>query len=496
MSNKSRQNRRSFIRNGALATAGFFIVPRHTLGKGYTAPSDKLNIAAIGAGGKGTGDIFNAFNSGANNVVGLADVDWNQCKTSFDRFPNAKRYHDFRVMLDEMGKDIDAVTISTPDHFHAYAAMACMQLGKHVYVQKPLTHNIAEARMLTEAARRYKVVTQMGNQGSSNPAQKIAIDWFDKGLIGQVHTVNIWTNRPVWPQGIPVPTEKPALPASMTDKEWDIWLGPAQYVDYHPLYHPFKWRGWWNFGTGALGDIGCHTIDSPFRILGLGYPTEVECSVGNVFLKDWNPEYIPEGCPPSSHVQIQFPATKKNKIPLKMIWMDGGIKPMHPDWIPANEPLSDDGGENGIILHGTKGLMTIGMYGNSPKIYLKNGEKIEMPKTEETSASKLPEWGHQIYWTQACKAGFESKEHKALTSSFDYSGPLTETVLMGNLAIRSYMIRNKVQRKMPNGSMRDAFEFPGRLKLLWDGINMKITNFPDANQFVSREYRSGWEPKK
>ena len=487
-----KQQRRDFIRNSGLAAAGFFIVPRHVLGRGYTAPSDKLNLAAIGAGGKGTGDINNAFNKGENNVVALADVDWNQAKTSFTRFPDAKKYKDFRVMLDEMGKSIDAVTISTPDHFHAYAAMACMQLGKHVYVQKPLTHNIAEARLLTETARRFKVVTQMGNQGASNPMQKVAMDWFDKGKIGNVHTVNIWTNRPVWPQGIPVPTDKPALPASMTDKEWDTWLGPAAYVDYNPLYHPFKWRGWWNFGTGALGDIGCHTIDSPFRILGLGYPNEVECSVGAVFLKDWNPEYIPEGCPPSSHVQIQFPATKKNKTPMKMIWMDGGIRPMHPDLIPANEPISDDGGQNGIILHGTKGLMTIGMYGNNPKLYLNNGDKIVAPeiKPEDRYAA---EHGHQVRWTEACKAGFGSKEHSALTSSFDYSGPLTETVLMGNLAIRSYMVRKKVDAV---GDQRARMDWPGRIKLQWDGASMKITNFEEANAFVTREYRKGWEIEK
>lgn len=487
MSKNKHHSRRNFIRQSSLAAAGFFIVPRHVLGRGYVAPSDKLNIAAIGAGGKGGSDIFNAFNKGANNVVALADVDWNQAKGSVQRFPDAKRYNDFRVMLDEMGSSIDAVTISTPDHFHAYAAMACMQMGKHVYVQKPLTHNIAEARMLTEAARKYKVVTQMGNQGSSNPAQKVAMDWFDKGLIGTVHTVNIWTNRPVWPQGIPVPTDKPALPATMTAKDWDTWIGPAQFVDYHPLYHPFKWRGWWNFGTGALGDIGCHTIDSPFRILGLGYPTEVECSVGAVFIKDWQPEYIPEGCPPSSHVEIKFPATKKNKSPLKMIWMDGGIRPMHPDLIPANEAISDDGGENGIILHGTKGLMTIGMYGNNPKVYLKNGEKLTMPKPAEgaPATQPLPEYGHQVAWADACKAGFNSPQHKALSSSFDYSGPLTETVLMGNLAIRSYMLRRKRQAGGGN-------EFYGRLKLLWDGINMKITNFDDANQFVRRQNREGW----
>lgn len=488
MPNK-RNNRRDFIRQSSLAAAGFFIVPRHVIGKGHVAPSDKLNLAAIGAGGKGSSDLFNAFNKGANNVVAMADVDWDRCTTSFERFPNAKRYHDFREMLEKSGKDIDAVTISTPDHFHAVAAMACMQMGKHVYVQKPLTHNIAEARMLTEAARKHKVVTQMGNQGSSNPEQKVAMDWFEKGLIGDVHKVEVWTNRPVWPQGIPVPTDKPALPSSMTAANWDTWLGPAQYVDYHPLYHPFKWRGWWNFGTGALGDIGCHTIDSPFRILGLGYPTEVECSVGQIFIKDWNPEYIPEGCPPSSLVEIQFPATKKNKIPCKLVWMDGGLRPFHPPQLPANEPLSTDGkGANGVFLHGSKGVMIIDMYGNNPRIYLNSGEVIKTPVVKEID---LPEYGHQVHWANACKAGFNSKEHKELSSSFDYSGPLTETVLMGNLAIRSYMLRKEVV----NAAGKSGLDFYGRKKLLWDGKAMKITNLDEANQFVTREYRNGWAIK-
>ncbi|MDH5400055.1 MAG: Gfo/Idh/MocA family oxidoreductase, partial [Cyclobacteriaceae bacterium] len=286
MKNKPTNNsRRAFLSKSALAAGSFYIVPRFVLGKGYIAPSDKLNLASIGAGGKGASDIQNAYNEGAENVVALCDVDKARCKQSIDRFPKAKFYSDFRVMLEEMGKDIDAVTISTPDHVHGVAAMTAMELGKHVYVQKPLTHNIYEARQLTLAARKNKVVTQMGNQGASNPDQEQLVQWYDQGLIGDVHTVYVWTNRPVWPQGIPVPTDKPALPEPMTAKDWDLFIGPASYVDYHPLYHPFKWRGWWNFGTGALGDMGCHLIDSPFRVLQLGYPTEVECSVGQVFIR-------------------------------------------------------------------------------------------------------------------------------------------------------------------------------------------------------------------
>ncbi|CAN1503934.1 Oxidoreductase, N-terminal [Spirosomataceae bacterium] len=483
------KGRRDFLKTGLVAASSFFIVPRHVLGKGFKAPSDKLNLAAIGAGGKGRSDIMNAFNNGAENVVALCDVDLGQCKATIDKFPKAKIYSDFRVMLEQMKGEIDAVTISTPDHVHGVAAMAAMQMGKHVYVQKPLTHNIYETRMLTEAARKYKIVTQMGNQGASNPGQQQMIEWHKKGLIGTVDTVYVWTNRPVWPQGIPVPSTKPELPDTMSKANWDLFIGPADYVDYHPLYHPFKWRGWWNFGTGALGDMGCHLIDPPFRVLELGYPTEVECSVGQVFLKDWTPEYIPEGCPPSSHVQLKFPASKKNKKDIKMIWTDGGVRPFHPDLIPANDSIGENGSANGVMIVGSKGIMTCGTYGLVPKVYKNNGEVLEMPKDYKTlnSNEKLPEYGHQVSWCDAIKEGFGGKKHQALTSSFDYSGPLTETVLMGNLAIRSYQLG----KKKTGGSA--GLDFDGRKKLLWDGSSMKITNYDEANQFVSRNYREGWK---
>ncbi len=483
MQDKKTVSRRNFLKTSALAAGSFLIVPRHVLGKGFIPPSDKLNIAAIGAGGKGYTDILNAWNKGANNVVALCDVDAPRAKEATGKFPKAKFYKDFRVMLEELRNSIDAVTISTPDHTHAVAAIAAMQLGKHVYVQKPLTHNIQEARMLTEAARKYRVVSQMGNQGASNPSQQVMMEWLDQGLIGTVTTVYVWTNRPVWPQGIPVPKDKPPLPPGMDAKDWDLWIGPAEPVDYHPLYHPFKWRGWWNFGTGALGDMGCHLIDPPFRVLGLGYPTEVECSVGQVFLQDWIPEHIPEGCPPSSSVQLKFPATARNNSEITMVWMDGGIRPFRHEWIPLEDPLGEEDSSNGVMMVGTKGVMTCATYGFNPKIYLKTGERIDMPKLSREERN-LPEFGHQIAWTEACKAGFGSREHLALTSSFDYAGPLTETVLMGNLAIRSYNLRRAKGR---------GHEYYGRRKLLWDGVQMKITNFDEANQFVSRPYRKGWQ---
>ena len=477
-------SRRQFLQTGALATAGsFFIVPRHVLGKGFIAPSDKLNIASVGAAGKGFSDSNNAYNKGANNIVALCDVDWgrDQVKKNFENHPKATRYKDFRQMLEKEGKNIDAVTVSTADHTHAIIAMAAMQMGKHVYVQKPLTHNIYEARMLTEAARKYKCVTQMGNQGASNPQQNQMVEWFDKGLLGKDHTVNLWTNRPVWPQGIPVPPTATEVPA---DLDWDLWLGPAQKVGYTPAYHPFKWRGWWNFGAGALGDIGCHIMDVPFRVLGLGSPTQVETSIGSVFLKDWTPEYIPEGCPPSSQVELKFPASAKNKQAVTMNWSDGGIRPTRPDWLPEGESMPENG-ENGMVMIGDKGLLVCGLYGNDPRLYTKDGQKF-VGAEKPDAVKNMPENGHQILWTEACKAGFNSKEHKGLHSSFDFAGPLTESVLMGNLAIRSYTLRT------PKADGK-GFNYPGRKKLTWDGPNMKITNFDEANQFVKREYRDGWK---
>lgn len=486
---KTSFSRRDALKKGTLAASGFFIVPRHVLGRGYIPPSDKLGLAAIGSGGKGRSDIINAWNEGANEVVALCDIDASQCKATIDKFPKARFYADFRKMLDENKDSIDAVTISTPDHTHAVAAMAAMSMGKHVFVQKPLTHNIHEARMLTNAARRYKIVSQMGNQGASNPGQEQMVKWFNEGKIGNVDTVHVWTNRPVWPQGIPVPSEKVALPESISKSNWDLFIGPAEMVDYHPLYHPFKWRGWWNFGTGALGDMGCHLIDTPFRVFQLGYPTEVECSVAQIFIQDWTPEYIPEGCPPASRVEIKFPGTVNNPVELKLTWHDGGLRPFHPDLIPSEDFIGEEGSANGVMMIGEKGIMTCGTYGLKPQIYLKTGEKITMPEDfkGENQYADQSNYGHQLLWTDACKQGFGGEKHKKLTSSFDYSGPLTETVLMGNLAIRSYMLGKK------SGNQRGGLDFPGRKRLKWDGDKMQITNFEEANQFVERTYRKGWE---
>ena len=475
-------SRRDFIKKGLLASS-IMIVPRHVLGgTGFTAPSDQLNIASIGCGGKGRPDIINASVGGRERVVALCDIDpfgQHGVTAIREQFPNARFYTDFRTLLEEE-KDLDAVTISTPDHTHANISMAAMDRGVHVYVQKPLTHNIKEARLLTETARAKKIVTQMGNQGASNPAQLQVKERIDSRQIGGVHTVKVWTNRPVWPQGIPLPKPDPEnLPEGLG---WDLWLGPAKVTPYSSAMHPFNWRGWWEYGTGALGDMGCHLIDIPFRALGLKYPTAVECSVGSVYRQMWTPEHLPEGCPPSSFVTINFDATETNNSPIRLEWSDGGIRPAHPDLIPPEDFLGDPGSNNGVMMIGDKGIITTGVYGYNPRLYKKGEPVVTYEQPEQTEA----EHGHHRKWIDAIKAGFNSPEHQALTSSFDYSGPLTETVLMGNIAIRSYMLREQTER---------GYNYFGRKKLLWDGNAMKITNLEAANQFVGREYRSGWELK-
>ena len=483
----STTTRRSFIKKtGAIATT-LYVVPRHVLGGvGYTAPSDRINLAAIGAGGKGRSDIRWASSEGQENVIALCDVDFSgSAADAVKEHPKAKQYADYRVMLDKE-KDIEAVTISTPDHVHAPAAIAAMERGIHVYVQKPMAHNIRETRIMTEMARDQRVVSQMGNQGGSNPLLGMVQKWVDSGVLGKISRVQVWTNRPVWPQGIPMP--KPNESMKPNALNWDLWLGPAEYMPYTPDLHPFSWRGWWDYGTGALGDVGCHLIDIPFRTLGLKYPTDAECSVGAIFSQKWTPDHHPKGCPASSFITLHFDATDKSQAPIEMTWSDGGIRPAHPQIIPADHDIGGRNSANGVLIHGENGIISTNINDSSalmPKLYLNDGTTEFGPENEDDFP---PEYDHQKKWIAACKAGYDSPEHRALTSSFDYAGPMTETVLMGNLAIRSYMLRREVQ----DGD-DTRMEYYGRKKLLWDGDSMRITNFEDANQFVGRTYRPGWE---
>jgi len=471
-------SRRKFIAQAATAATAFTIVPRFVLGKGYTAPSDKLYIAGIGAGGKGESDIANFAKSGKAEIAYLCDVDDRRAAKTVASFPNAKYYKDYRVMLDKEHKHIDAVSVSTPDHNHAVQAMAAMQLGKHVYVQKPLTHDIYEARMLTEAEKKYKVVTQMGNQGASNDGVRQLTEWYNDGQVGDVHTVYCWTNRPVWPQGIPWPSQKAEIPKEL---DWDLWLGTAPSKDYVEKLVPFNWRGWWDYGTGALGDMACHIIEPPFKVLGLGYPTEVECSVGSVYVDEFKRGYFPESCPPSSHIILTFPE-RNGKSKVKMHWMDGGIQPERPEELGPNERMGDGG--NGVIFIGTKGKMMCGTYSSLPSLLpTSRNQEVKTPQTIKRIAGGAE--GHYGQWVEACIAGYGKME---VSSDFAIAGPLTESILMGNLAIRSYDIRK------PRENNATQFDYPGRgIKLLWDGPNMKITNFDEANQFVKREYRQGWK---
>ena len=479
-------SRRDFLKGSLTALAGFYIMPRHVLGgPGFTAPSDKLIVAGIGVGGRGAADIKGIYESGKTEIAFLCDVDDARAAETRAAFPKAKYYKDFRKMFEKEHKHIDAVSVATPDHNHAIQALAAMQLGKHVYVEKPLTHDIYEARILTEAAKKYNVVTQMGNQGSSGDGVRQLMEWYNAGLIGDVHTVYSWTNRPVWPQGIswPNPDAKVPVPKEL---DWNLWLGTAPYEDYVNNLVPFNWRGWWDYGTGALGDMGCHLMEAPFRVLSLGYPTEAECSVGSVYVDQFKRGYFPESCPPSSHVVLKFAGTN-GKPDLDFHWMDGGIQPARPDELEPNEQMGDGG--NGVIFVGTKGKMMCSTYGRDPRLLpLSRMEEVNVPQT----IPRVPggQDGHFNQWVEACIAGPESQQAQNLSSPFSIAGPLTETVLMGNLAIRSFDIRKPV----PNEP--DRYEYPGRhIKLLWDGQNMKVTNFEEANQFVKREYRKGWNLK-
>jgi predicted dehydrogenase len=471
---KNNQSRRDFLKNTSLAAAGFFIVPRHVLGRGYVAPSDKLNIAGIGVGGKGKSDLTEFAKSANVNIVALCDVDDRQAVASRQNFPNAKYYKDFREMLDKEKKNIDACSVSTPDNTHAVAALAAMQLGKHVYVQKPLTHDIYEARMLTEAAKRYKVVTQMGNQGGSGDGVRKMKEMVDAGMIGDVHTVHCWTNRPVWPQGVPTPTGSFEVPKEV---DWNLWIGPAKMIDYNPAYLPFNWRGWWAFGTGALGDMACHIMDPVFRILPIDYPSSVECSIATIYKEMWNDSWNVDSCPPSSIMHLVYPR-KDGKGNIKVSWHDGGLLPERPEELLPEEPLGNWDG--GVIFEGTKGKIMCDCYGANPRL-LPTRLMAEKKLPAET-IKRVPE-GHYLQWVNACIAGYG----KGQTSSpFEYAGPFTESILMGNLAIRSFMMKN------PNAK-GGADKYLGRKRLLWDAKNMKITNFDEANQFVKREYRDGWK---
>ncbi|MBN2455080.1 MAG: Gfo/Idh/MocA family oxidoreductase [Sedimentisphaerales bacterium] len=439
-------SRRDFL-GGATAAAAFTIIPRHVLGgPGYTPPSEKLNIAGIGLGGQGSRDIERV---GSENIVALCDVDDENAAAVFNTYPKARKYHDFRKMLEKQ-KDIDAVVIATPDHNHAVISMMAIKMGKHVYCEKPLTHTVYEARKVAEAAREAKIATQMGNQGHSSEGIRLVCEWVRDGAIGPVREVQAWTPLPLrqgkerwWVQGIERPKDEPPVPSTL---DWNLWLGPAAYRPYNPAYLPLKWRAWCDFGTGVLGDQACHTIDIPFWALNLGYPSSVEAS---------STEVNSETYPKASIVYYKFPA--RGKMPaVNLTWYDGGLMPPRPEELEPGRRMGNEYG--GVIFIGDKGKLICGTYGQGPRLIpeSKMREYKRPPKTLPRSK------GHYKDWIGACKGS------EIASANFDYGGPLTEIALLGNIAIRM-------------GS-----------KLNWDGTNMKITNIPEANEYLHRQYRKEW----
>ncbi|WP_422928414.1 Gfo/Idh/MocA family protein [Singulisphaera sp. PoT] len=446
-------SRRSFLATTGGLALGFMVVPRHVLGgAGFVAPSERVNVAGIGVGGMGGGDIGTHARLGAN-IVALCDVDEARAAGSFNAFPKAKKYRDFREMIDKEAKNIDAISVGTPDHIHAVAAMAGIKAGKHVYCQKPLTHTLRECRELTKAAKAAGVATQMGNQGHATEGARLTNEWIQAGVIGEVREVHVWSDRAghLWKQGIDRPRDTPPIPSTL---DWNLWLGPIHERPYHPAYAPVNWRGWWDFGTGALGDMGCHIIDHPVWALQLGMPTSVESRTtldGSVF--DGNRPNT-ETYPIAAMIDYEFPARGKLP-PVRMTWYDGGLMPPTPAEMPAGQRL--DG--NGVLYVGSKGKMYHGSHGGMPQLLPRelHEEAKKVPKTIERSP------GHYEEWIAACKGGPRP------VSNFDYAGPLTEIVLLGVLSLRA----------------------PGR-RLEWDAVNLRVKNAPELDRFVHTEYRPGY----
>ena len=490
-SEKIIQSRRQFIRSSVGTVAGITILPSHVVsGLGHRPPSDKLNIAGIGVGGMGYNNLKRME---TENIVALCDVDWRYAnRNSFREWPVAPRYKDFREMFEKQ-KNIEAVMIATPDHTHALPALMAMRQGIHVYLQKPLTHSVYESRVLTETAKKYGVATQMGNQGNSGEGIRQICEWIWAGKIGEITRVDAWTNRPIWPQGLERPKKEMRIPKTL---DWDLFIGPAPYRPYNEIYHPWNWRGWWDFGTGALGDMACHILDPAFKALKLKYPESVQGTSTPVNNQSApNAEMIVYGFEARDNLpKVAMP-------PVKVNWYDGGLMPPRPDELKDGEVMGDQDG--GCIFYGTKGKLMCGTYGKNPTL---------LPASEMTHF-QAPEKhirriingieGHEQDWIRACK---ESPENRVEASSnFDYAGPFNEMVVMGILAVRLQHLNRK---------------------LIWDGANMQFSNIgikdeirilmkdefeiingsprfnkdfatlparQVAEQWIRRDYRSGWE---
>lgn len=445
-------DRREFIKSTAVASA-FMLVPRHVLGgPAYVAPSDKINIAAVGVGGKGRSDIRAVAHE---NIYALCDMDDNRLGATLQQDwtapfrDKAKKYRDYREMLDNE-PEIDAVLISTPDHMHAPIAAHAMGLGKHLYVQKPLTHTVAEARFMARRARQANVVTQMGNQGHAEEGARLINELVADGALGRVLEVHCWTDRPVWPQGIARPEGSMPVPATM---DWDLWLGAAPHRPYlERRYHPFNWRGWRDFGTGVVGDMGAHIIDHPYWALDLGLPTRVSASSTK-----WGADF--ESYPLASKIHFEFPATASRPA-LKMTWYDGGLLPERPAIIEHGRKLGDRDG--GVLIVGEKNTLMHGVYGRDPRL-IPETKHLEYQQPAKTMA-RSP--GIYQEWIDAIK-----DRSKVTTSSFEYAAQLTETMLLGNIALL-------------RASENSVLEY--------DAANMRFTNDDAANAYLDKTYRTGF----
>ncbi|TRZ46268.1 Gfo/Idh/MocA family protein [Robertkochia solimangrovi] len=467
--------RRKFIKRAAMAGSAFYIVPSHVLGGKHVPPSDTLYMAGFGVGGRGGGVVGELHQTGKVKFVAFCDVDDRSAAGTYKKFDKTAKYKDFRKVYDAHLKEIDAVMVATPDHNHATIAIPFMRAKKHAYVEKPLTHNIMEARLMSKVAAENGIVTQMGNQGSSSDGIRTAQEWIDAGVIGKVNRVDCWTNRPVWPQGMKSELPGQPVPAEL---DWDQWLGPAAMRPYNDAYLPFKWRGWWDFGTGALGDMGCHIMETPFKALGLGYPYEAEASCTTVWSGDFVEANYASACPPSSVVRLKFKNDTHGDVSLN--WYDGGIMPDIPEQLQKGETIGDTGG--GSIFYGERGILVTDTYSANPRILKHYKDSVgDFPKETLQRVKK----GHADNFVNGCLNGTET------SSPFSYAGKLTEAVLMGNLAIRAYQMKELKNGKSPGDW--EPYNYPGRKKLLWDGERMEVTNFKEANDWVKGEYRDGWK---
>ena len=437
-----KSNRREFLKTATAAGVGFWVAGRpDPVNAG--SPNEKLDIACVGAGGRGAGNIEGVK---GENIVALCDVDEQRASGTYKAFANVPKFTDYRRMFDKIHKHVDAVVVSTPDHMHAPITLAAMQLGKHVYCEKPLTRTVAEARRVAEAAAKYKVTTQMGNGGNAQSGARRSVEIIRSGAIGSVREIHAWTDRPVgwWPQGLDRPKDSPPVPSHL---QWDLWLGVAPQRPYHPAYLPSKWRGWWDFGTGALGDMACHICNVAFWSLDLKGPTAVECEVSGLHA---------ETAPQWSKVVWEFPA-RSHRPPVKLHWYDGGKKP--PPQLAQGHQMPG----NGSLLIGDKGTLYLPSPDGAESILLPEDKFADFTPPPKT----LPDSpGHHAEWIQACKQGKQGKQYM---SYFGRAALMTEALLLGNLAVRT-----------------------GR-RIEWDARSMKVTNLDRANSYIDPPYRKGWQ---